>query len=472
MESQTRFSARPRARVRPWAGLFLAWASWGGVAGAQDFDSSIVFDSRDPTGVLRTLATNGNTLDTSNPFFQSLGANGRSCVSCHVPANGWTISPKELARRFDRTAGLDPIFRTVDGSNSPAADVSTKEKRRKAYSMLLSKGVIRIELPIPAGAEFSLTTVDDPYHHASAAGLSLFRRPLPSTNLRFLSGVMWDSRETVVPFGTTAGTVAQNPANLIQDLLHQAADATTGHAQAPAAPDAATLQEIVNFELNLATAQQSDNDAGPLDAAGAFGGAFVVSQTEFYISINDVLGGDVLGNAFNPDVMSLYDAWQGSRNKARASVARGAALFNNKPIAISGVAGLNDKLGITVLAGHCTTCHDSPNIGNHSVPFPIDIGLSDASRRGDGMPLYTLTNNTTGATIQTTDPGRALITGKWADVNKFKGPILRGLASRPPYFHNGFADDLDAVVDFYNTRFDVGITKDEKKDLVAFLQSL
>ena len=88
------------------------------------------------------------------------------------------------------------------------------------------------------------------------------------------------------------------------------------------------------------------------------------------------------------------------------------------------------------------------------------------------MPLYTLKNSATGAVVATTDPGRALITGKWSDVNKFKGPILRGLAARPPYFHNGFADDLGAVVDFYNTRFGIGFTPHEKDDLVAFLQCL
>jgi hypothetical protein len=431
-----------------------------------------MLDTRNPSGVLRTIILDGNPLDLTNPFFQDLGTNGRSCVSCHVASSGWTITPSELRKRFDRTDGLDPIFRTVDGSNSPTADVSTKDRRREAYSMLLGKGVIRIELPIPAGAEFSLVEVDDPYKHASAAGLSLFRRPLPSTNLRFLTGVMWDARETVVPFGTTTSTLAQNPANLIQDLMHQAADATTGHAQALVAPDEQTLEQIVDFELNLATAQQRDHHAGRLDDNGAFGGAFVASQLEFYVTINDVLGGDAFGNAFNPDVMGLYDGWAGSRDKARASIARGAAVFNTKPIAISGVAGLNDKLGIAALQGHCTTCHDTPNVGNHSVPFPIDIGLSDASRRGDGMPLYTLRNNSTGATVQTTDPGRALITGKWADVNKFKGPILRGLAARPPYFHNGFADDLGDVVDFYNTRFSVGFTEQEKDDLVAFLKAL
>ena len=72
----------------------------------------------------------------------------------------------------------------------------------------------------------------------------------------------------------------------------------------------------------------------------------------------------------------------------------------------------------------------------------------------------------------TTDPGRALITGKWQDIGRFKGPVLRSVASRPPYFHDGSAPDLHAVVDFYNLRFGMGLTEAEKADLVAFLGTL
>ena len=110
-----------------------------------------VFDTPDPAGILRTIALDGGDFDLTNPFFQSLGTNGRSCASCHVASTGWTISPPEIRRRFDATRGLDPIFRTVDGSNSPRADVSTIQARRQAYSMLLNKGVIRIGLPISPG---------------------------------------------------------------------------------------------------------------------------------------------------------------------------------------------------------------------------------------------------------------------------------------------------------------------------------
>lgn len=457
---------------RGWLAIVLLAAFQPSVF-AQGFGhDATVLDTLNPSGVLRTVATNGNTFDLSNPFFQSLGTNGRSCVSCHVPSTGWTISPAELNQRFNRTAGFDPIFRSVDGSNSPLADVSTVANRRAAYSMLLTKGVIRIQLPIPPGAEFSLSAVDDPYNFASAAGLSLFRRPLPATNLRFLTGVMWDSRETVAPFGTTAGTMDQNAGNLFLDLMQQAADATTGHAQALQAPDATVLTQIVNFELNLATAQQIKFGAGALDADGALGGAKNVADISFYVTINDVLGGDVTGAPFNLDVMALYDGWTRSRNRNRAAIARGASVFNTKPITITGVSGLNDRLGIASINGHCTTCHDAPNVGDHSSPLPIDIGLSDASRRGPGMPLYTLRNLVTGATVQTTDPGRALITGKWSDINKLKGPVLRGLASRPPYFHNGFADTLDDVVSFYADRFSIQFTAQERADLVAFLSAL
>jgi cytochrome c peroxidase len=88
------------------------------------------------------------------------------------------------------------------------------------------------------------------------------------------------------------------------------------------------------------------------------------------------------------------------------------------------------------------------------------------------MPLYTLRRNSTGETVQTTDPGRAMITGKWADIGKFKGPVLRGLAARAPYFHNGSAATLEDAVNFYDKRFSIGLTRREKADLAAFLRSL
>ncbi len=421
-------------------------------------------DYPNATGSARSFSPNG-ALDTRNPFFQSLGSNGRSCITCHAPDQGWTVTPAGIQQRFDATGGLDPIFRPNDGAVSPHADISTVDARRQAFAMLLSKGLIRVGIGIPTNAEFELAAVDDPYNFASSAELSLFRRPLPSSNLRFLSTVMWDGRES-------------GPgATLQENLIRQALDATQGHAQLAGVLTQQQLDDIVAFEMGLTTAQVTDANCGKLDTEGGNGGPLRLFQQDFFIGINDPLGQNPTGAAFNPVSMTLFDAWdnlQGNNAQSheRAAVARGQRLFNTKVINVTGVAGLNDVLNQPVIQANCTLCHDTPNVGNHSVGAPLNIGLTDASRRTPDMPLYTLRNKSTGETVQTTDPGRALISGKWSDIGKMKGPILRGLAARAPYFHNGSAATLSDVLDFYDTRFNIGFTAQEKSDLIAFLRSL
>src|SRR5215467_13862164 len=195
--------------------------------------------------------------DAGNPFFQELGTNGRRCVTCHQPAQAWTITPAEVRERFDRTDGIDPIFRTNDGSNCKGADISTTRNRRRAFSLLLEKGLIRVGLDVPARAEFDIVKVDDPYRcGAPLTSASMYRRPLPSMNLKFLSAVMWDGR-------------ASKPGQAIRDgLNNQVVDAITGHAQG-AAPPPAQIRSIVDFELGLFSTQIADRSAGSLRAGAA-----------------------------------------------------------------------------------------------------------------------------------------------------------------------------------------------------------
>jgi cytochrome c peroxidase len=420
------------------------------------------------SGAARTVNVSGGpVVDPANPFFQSLGTNGRSCATCHDVRANMTVTPALLRARFAASGGTDPIFRTVDGSSSPLADVSTLAARRAAYGMLLSKGLIRVGIGVPATAEFELVAVQDPYGYASAAELSLFRRPLPATNLRFLSTVMWDGRETFRDPQQATGF-----APLSFDLAHQSNSATLGHAQGATPLTDDQRQAIVDFESRLFTAQIEDEQAGDLDEHGATGGPRALSGQPFSFAMNDPLD----GGPFDPVVMTDFAAWDGSSNAGRAAVARGENLFNTLPIAITGVSGLNDDLGVATIQGTCTTCHDTPHAGDHSVPAPLRIGVDDPHPLGgldaSGLPVYTLRNKTTGELQVTTDPGRALITGKWKDVGRIKGPILRGLAGRAPYFHNGSAADLGAVVRFYDQRFALGLTDQQKSDLVAFLRSL
>lgn len=235
----------------------------------------------------------------------------------------------------------------------------------------------------------------------------------------------------------------------------------------------------MNFETSLRTAQAYDYRAGVLNGSGATGGPIALASQPFFVGINDSFppsfGFNPTGAPFNPNIFSLFTAWVNSHSSDRASIARGEALFNSKPITISGVAGINDVVGLPAsFSGTCGTCHDTPNVGNHSVSAPLNIGVADVTSPLDVsyLPVFTLVNNTTNEIVQTTDPGRAMITGAWADIGKLKGPILRGLASRAPYFHNGSAASLQDVLVFYDKRFNIGFTNQEEADLIAFLNTL
>jgi len=447
-------------------GLFALFA----VSGTAIFAGSSVptpLLTIDDSGILSTFTTN-HRLNLDSAFFKSLGTNGRTCASCHQPADAWSVTPEHIQARFTVSAGRDPIFRPVDGANCPSADVSTVEKRRQAYSLLLEKGLIRVSLSVPTTADFSIQDIQDPYNcpETNSVTAALYRRPLPSTNLGFLSTVMWDGRETV------------KGAPIADDLATQAIDATLGHAEAAEAPTTEQVADIVAFETALYTAQVYDTRAGNLTDRGGKGGPQNLSAQPFHIGINDVLGADPSGAAFDPKAFNIYNGWAnatGANAAARQAVARGQALFNTFPITITGVAGLNDLPGLSTVNGTCTSCHDTPNAGDHSVSLPISIGTSDypagPALNTSGLPVYTVAC-ANGSSLKVTDLGRAMITGKCSDVGKMKGPVLRGLAARAPYFHNGGAATLLDAVNFYDQRFKLNLTAQQKSDLVAFLKTL
>lgn len=468
----------------------LVLAACGGGGGGEDArtDTSLahgnsltseVFSSPNAQGVAATWSASGR-IDSNNPFFRA-SLNGRSCATCHSPTDGWSLTPASLAQRFNTTNGADPVFLPHDGANSPTADVSTLAARNAAYSMLLSRGVIRIGMPLPANAEFELAAVEDPHGYASAAELSLFRRPLPATNLRFVANVMWDGRETPVDPASPlcVSFTATCYASARDSLIRQAITAGRGHQQMTSDFSAADLDAIVRFESGLFTAQKTDHRAGELNAAGATGGPAALAQTDFWFGMNNFESGDYRSGApFSTRVFTSFDAWNGAGNladpgldptaaaaqvQARRAVARGQELFNNRV-----VPGMNPSS----IERTCSGCHGARNVGSNSTPLLVNIGSSDASRRTPDLPLYTLRNRQTGQTLQTTDPGAAMVSGRWSDIGKFKVPVLRGLAARPPYFHDGSAATLRDVVLFYNDRFQMNLSAQEVDDMTAFLAAL
>jgi cytochrome c peroxidase len=512
MDGPSTFSKVLAAAARGAAVLALTAIPMMGMASAQGVPSpgQIFRVFPDDSGRIQS-ATALLSLDGHNKFFDpALGTNGQACVTCHQPDQGFTLSPENIQEAFVDSNGLDPLFRVNDTADRPDADPSAAD----TFKLFLDTGVIRIGKTLPAGADFTVEPQDtlrfgplpnpnDPQAPGRQT-LSLFRRPLVNTNVRFDSSVLWDGRAN------------------INNMRAQVKAAARGLLLAGDVSDA-DADDVASFMVNVFTDQVSDTDAGTIGAGnlaarGAKGGVANLlalasdPAAPCLFAVNGTPPPPLVLTVFtpptctpiipeNPHTVTIFDAWanlpdEDGLNAGRASVARGQAVFNTATLHVPAdleIPGLSGNVA------HCITCHATNNIGNHPDPtFHVRIGtdsvdILSALAVGDSrintlldrvkeLPEYCLrptsdpTPFTTAACgtqpgdVKTTDPGRALVSGKIADVGKFKPPILRGLTARSPYFHAGVADGIDALVDFYDARFQIGLTDQEHDDLVAFLE--
>ena len=95
-------------------------------------------------GTIEVVATNSSgglvAVDRTNPFFQNLGTNGRTCNSCHKLEAAMGISGAQINSIFNATQGLDPIFRISRrlerADRALYAVINTLANRKQAFSML------------------------------------------------------------------------------------------------------------------------------------------------------------------------------------------------------------------------------------------------------------------------------------------------------------------------------------------------
>jgi cytochrome c peroxidase len=406
-------------------------------------------------GVAETFHLSG-VVDRANPFFESMGTNGRSCETCHDARSAWTTSAEVMTQLFESTAGSHPLFVSLhDSGTRPDAPTGNLSQKRAAFKTLLDFGVHRFTRTNHAGIDYDVIAVDDPWGWSTPASFSNFRRA--GTNMGNVNRV-----------ASTTTTGTPNPTLRVQ--LEGLMNGATGfHAQTTVAVPLDKRIAGAEFMLGLSFAQSLANGAGPLDAAGARGGPANLAAQPF----------PVVGR------FDLYDAWIdacgngpgvdgacSSQNRKREQIARGQELFNNLQFEVSGVAGLNDELGIPVLTTTCNGCHRAQNVGSSTSVRFMDIGVAAESNRAAFLPLLTVQNRNTGEIRKTTDLGRALNTRLWADIGKVRVLGLRGLAARAPYFHAGQAKDISQVLSFYAGRFNISLNSEMRDDLTAFLLAL
>jgi hypothetical protein len=465
-------------------------------------------------GRVGILNTAGTIITKGHPFFEPIGTNGRACISCHQPADGMGLAVTSVQERWKVTGGKDPLFAMIDGANCPnlpAADAAS-------HSLLLSRGLFRVGLPWPPrderGApitpEFTIEVVRDPTRcnsgpeygiNGTRREISVYRRPRVAANLRYVASSRFGSGTFI---GKTGMLAAVDPEtgrpvnmNMMADarestLKTQAQSAARGHLQMAQPLSAAQLEQIQSFELQLYGAQSFSTLGGSLNEPDGPSGIGPQAMAR---------GADgVLGNNTTRFVIPMEDKWaklpvgttpeEKARNAFRESVQRGHDAFFFRTFWIRDAMHINTVGLGNPIKRTCATCHgmhmtgmDTANgwmdVGTTNMPWALEPAESPWAKETPALPLFKITCRADlpphpflGRVIHTQDPGRALISGKCEDVGTIVIQQFRGLAARAPYFSNGSAATLRELVDFYDRRFNIKYTEQERTDLVNFLGSL
>jgi hypothetical protein len=450
-------------------------------------------------GELGVVNANGGVVMDGHPFFTPLGLNGRACVSCHQPAYAMSVSAAGLRERWRVTQGKDPVFAAIDGSNCP----SLPQDLETSHSLLLDRGLFRVFLPWPPKdargkeikPEFAIEVVRDPTGcnthrefglRSKHPAISVYRRPRPAANLKYVTannGAALFIVKNGMPASIDPESGMPTAMNLMSDarqptLKTQAIDAGLVHLQMREPLSAQQQQAIVDFELQLYAAQRIDKVGGSLQ-----------SGSEALSPENLVRGKTgVLGDNFRTPVFGFFEQWKSgtsgdndTQRAFRASVARGNDVFFTRPFWIRDAMHINTVGLGNPLKRTCATCHNMQMTGMDLTAGWMDLGTTNApwATEAPELPLFKITcdpdlppHTFLGRVIYTQDPGRALISGKCNDVGAIVMQQFRGLAARAPYFSNGSAKNLRELVDFYDRRFNIRFSEQEKQDLVNFLSVL
>lgn len=474
-----------------------------------------------PGGKLGFLNADGPIKTSGNPFFEPLGTNGRACVTCHQPADAMSLSVRSIDRRWSTGGWKDPLFAAVDGANCPNLPMG----ERASHSLLLTKGLFRISLPWPPHdamghaikPEFDITLISDPtgcntspiYGLTSTnAHISVFRRPRMAANLKYVAPDtplgLWEIRTGEVrPVDRETGH--RLGGNLMSDsrdatLRAQSIEASLAHMQMTTALSPAQQDAIRAFERQVYVAQVVDRAGGSLQSGGAFLGPRALrdgkpamvqaySARPIFPEIEGwVTSGVASSIKWQPLVkLPKYPAMRPSeasetpqQRAYRDSVARGYLSFEYRQFLIRNVDDLNGFIGNPVKQT-CASCHNMAQTGMDVAPGYLDLGTTNypTAIPAPDLPLFRIDCHKDapphpylGRQIYTTDPGRALITGRCDDVGKIVIQQMRGLSARAPYFAGGSASDLRAVVKYYDDRFHIGYTEQDIDDLANFLGTL
>jgi cytochrome c peroxidase len=449
------------------------------------------------------------------------GANGRSCATCHVPEDNFTLTPAHVARLLEENPD-DPLFNAIDADDPTAKKLSFEH---------LKKGLVRVWLVLPDNVDL----IDDDGHVITPRDRKIF---------------VWRGVPSIV---NTATSAPYQLDGRMATLEEQAQGAVTGHNQGGVVSKS-ELERIAAFERSVFSSDRARIVADELASGVALG---EVSDVENLLALSakekrgseifekvcaachggankaTIVDRDIHDLAFpalKPDgsgtvlfqvpatdppspllsaqpkneflnIGSAYEAMLGRLDPDNGSFTKDVSFPNYR------YRFYTDRSRTQVAADLPPTAPPFDGAGGDPSTFGAGAGDGPGDGAGPGgddgrgvaNELDSDGNPVIGPNLAiqffSTDPGRSMITGSPNDFEAFDVPTLRGIAKTAPYFHNNVADTLERVVDVYSDHFlarfpsltlpgekepdadgDIGppeaLTAEQKSDLVAFLKRL
>ncbi|MDB5101917.1 MAG: hypothetical protein JWM80_6338 [Cyanobacteria bacterium RYN_339] len=360
-------------------------------------------------------------------FPKTVKTNGRSCASCHFTGAGFTMSPKGV-QALAASNPTDALFA------AEMADAGPDVTQAEIHQRLTQQALIRVNLSNPW---YDPKTAGDPYNpkdlrfwrsvptaiNAGLANSAKYKNPVtgkPDSGM-----IMWDMRET--------------------SLEKQAVDASHGHAQGTGFFPGNLGIDVAEFERKAATIPSSLYKAKL---------AKVTIDPRHTNPADPFFGTPVF------DPMTVKDKFFRTVNITPGSAEwRGMMVFVGTP-----------------QNPHCIVCHNQPETLAGGTVMNRDAMVSET--QDASFPVVHLRlKDDKGAwhNCDTKDPGCAVTTGRYEDLNTFKVPQLRNIKTFGRYFHDNSSLDLQDVAQHYRENLPQ-IFKDmkgkDRNDLVAFLNAL
>ena len=216
---------------------------------------------------------------------RDLGGNGRACADCHMPSDGFQLSPAAARARFERLLAArahnanadDPLFRPVD-----ADDFREHGDQASDYSNLVDNGLVRVTLPLPANVRLIdpvTCATPDPVRcqPTDDTSVDLWRAVMPVLDVAMTGP---DNVAPVYPpdagrvpimgqdpFGPNRQGGYQHDARF-GTLQEQARGALLAHAQVSMEPPARLLDDLAAFQETLFSSKRVEALAETIRTAG------------------------------------------------------------------------------------------------------------------------------------------------------------------------------------------------------------